>query len=169
MILPMEGNEESGWKPGNPYNFSNASDLEAEPVFSPDGRWIAYQSHESGRNEVYVRPFPGPGGKWRISNGGGALPTWSRTRHELFYGTPSHQIMVAAYTVEADSFHAERPRLWSDKPFELRGGFRPFDLDADGERFALAPVLEAFGDKHDHVTVIFNAFDELRWISPLKR
>jgi hypothetical protein len=58
---------------------------------------IAYSS--SGREEVYVRPFPGPGGKWQVSSGGGNLPTWSRTKGELFYGLNA-QIMVAAFTVK---------------------------------------------------------------------
>ena len=55
------------------------------PAVSPDGRWIAYKSDESGRFEVYVRPFPGPGGKWQISNAGGKLPIWSRNSRELFF------------------------------------------------------------------------------------
>src|SRR5207249_3264593 len=90
------------------------------PTFSPDGRWIAYRSDESGRDETYVRPFPGPGGKWQISTGGGTNPTWSRTRHELFYGTPDQRIMVAPYTVEGDSFRAEKPRLWSEGRYTAR-------------------------------------------------
>jgi Tol biopolymer transport system component len=170
MILPIEGNEESGWRAGKPYSFSKGSFSAVVPMFSPDGRWIAYHSMESGRIEVYVRPFPGPGGQWLISNGGGALPTWSRTRRELYYANPENQIMVAAYTTEGDVFHAEKPRLWSDKPFLLRGGVRAFDLHPDGERFALAPAAEALGGvKHDHVTVIFNVFDELRRIAPATR
>ena len=81
-------------------------------MFSPDGRWLAYVSNETGRSEVYVRPFPGPGGKWQISTGGtGPNITWSRTPHELFYGTPDQHIMVASYTVEGESFRAEKPRL----------------------------------------------------------
>ena len=58
MILPMEGDEVSGWKPGKPYAFLNTAAAESAPSFSPDGRWLAYQSNESGRIEVYVRPFP---------------------------------------------------------------------------------------------------------------
>ena len=60
MILPMEGDEASGWKPGTPTVFLNSPSAEKEPNFSPDGRWLAYQSNETGRNEVYVRPFRGP-------------------------------------------------------------------------------------------------------------
>src|SRR4029453_14348139 len=111
IILPMEGDEASGWKPGKPTVFLSSPFNEREPMFSPDGRGIAYRWDESGREEIYVRPFPGPGGKWQISTGGGTNPTWSRTRHELFYGTTDQQIMVAPYTVEGDSFRAEKPRL----------------------------------------------------------
>ena len=121
LILPMEGDEASGWKPGKPTVFLNSRFDEREPMFSPDGRWIAYQSNESGRNEVYVQPYPGPGGKWQISTGGGVFPTWSRTARELFFGTPTQQIMVAAYDVEGDAFRAEKPRLWSDARYKLRG------------------------------------------------
>jgi serine/threonine-protein kinase len=174
MILPLEGSEASGWRIGKPFSFLHASFSEYGPSFSPDGHWIAYLSYETGRREVYVRPFPGPGGKWQVSNGGGALPTWSRTKHELFYGTPdppNNQIMVAAYTVDGDMFHAEKPRLWSDKRFALRGGPRPFDLHPDGERVAFAPAVEALSgaERHDHVTVIFNVFDELRRLPPPRK
>ena len=139
-------------------------------MFSPDGRWLAYQSNETGRMEVHVRPFPGPGGQWQISTGGGVYPTWSRTKHELFYGTPSGQIMVAAFTVEGDSFRAEKPTLWSDGRFLPRAVNRPFDLHPDGERFALAPAVQTpGGGKQDHVTFIFNFFDELRRLAPTGR
>jgi Tol biopolymer transport system component len=170
LILPMEGDEASGWKAGQPTVFLKSRFNEREPMFSPDGRWIAYQSDESGRDEVYVRSFAGAGGKWQISNGGGVFPVWSRTARELFYGTPTQQIMVSAYDVERDSFRAEKPRLWSDTRYRPRGSLRPFDLHPDGKRFGLAPAAPApAGARQDHVTVIFNVFDELRRIAPVKR
>ena len=174
MILPMEGDEVSGWTPGKATVFLNTPFNEREPMFSPDGRWIPYRSDESGRDEIYVRPFPGPGGKWQISTGGGTNPTWSRTRHELFYGTTDQRIMVAPYTVEGDSFRAEKPRLWSEgrylaRPFRITS-FRSFDLHPDGERFALAPVTETqTAAKQDKLVLIFNFFDELRRLAPVKR
>ena len=67
MILPIDGNEASGWKPGEPTVFLNSRFSESEPMFSPDGRWLAYVTNESGRDEVYVMPFPGPGGRRQIS------------------------------------------------------------------------------------------------------
>src|SRR5262249_32867370 len=69
MILPIEGDETSGWKPGKPTPFLNTSFSETFPMFSPDGRWVAYFSDESGSIELFVRPFPGPGGKWQVSSG----------------------------------------------------------------------------------------------------
>ena len=75
MILPMTGDDESGWKPGTPKAFMAAQSTATEPMFSPDGRWLAYTSNETGRAEVYVRPVPGPGAKSQISTGGGQFPT----------------------------------------------------------------------------------------------
>lgn len=72
MILPVEGDEASGWKPGTPTAFLDSPSEEMQPNFSPDGRWLAYQSNETGRYEVYVRPFRGRGEGWRISTSGGA-------------------------------------------------------------------------------------------------
>ena len=166
MILPMEGDDRSGWKPGKPTVFLNSPTDEGEPMFSPDGRWLAYSSGESGRQEVHVRPFPGPGGTWQISTRGGMNPTWSRTKHELFYAADG-QIMVVDYAVDGDSFRAGKPRLLSDQRHQTRGPNRTFDLHPDGERFVLAPAAPATnGPKLDRVVFQFNFFDELRRIAP---
>ncbi|MFN2447898.1 MAG: TolB family protein, partial [Vicinamibacterales bacterium] len=169
MILPMEGDDASGWQPGTPTVFMNSPFIEGGAMFSPDGRWIAYSSRESGRNEVYVRSFPSPGAKWQISTGGGNSATWSRTKRELFYGL-NGQIMVAAFAVNGDSFRAEPPRLWSEGRYQTRGSNRMFDLHPDGERFALAPVAQtAVGAKPDKAVFIFNFFDELHRIAPVTK
>ena len=136
-------------------------------MFSPDGRWLAYYSNESGRNEVYVRQFPSPGGRWQISSGGGTYPTWSRTKRELFYSL-NGRIMVVPFAVQDDSFRADRPRLWSDGRYLERSGNRGFDLHPDGARFAvaLAPAAQtAGGTIQDKVVFIFNFFDELHRIA----
>ena len=101
-ILRVEGDEASGWKPGTPTVFLNGPSDEQQPRFSPDGRWLAYESWESGVVEIYVRPFPGPGGKSSISTGGGTNAVWSRARHELLYLAPDRRIMVVPYTVAGD-------------------------------------------------------------------
>jgi serine/threonine protein kinase/Tol biopolymer transport system component len=168
MTLPIEGSEKSGWKPGKPKPFVNSAFADAEPAFSPDGRWLAYHSNETGSFEVYVRPFPGPGGKWQISSGGGLDPKWSRNGKELFYRTPDSKIMVATYTTSGDSFHADKPQLWSPGQFTDRGGgIFNFDLHPDGKRFA---VLKTPGTEQtaavNKVNFIFNFFDQLRRIVP---
>jgi Tol biopolymer transport system component len=165
MTLSIEGNEKSGWKPGEPKPFLSSPFIEQSPAFSPDGRWIAYHSTESGSFEVYVRPFPGPGGKWQISTGGGYIPKWSGNGKELFYRTVAdNKIMVVTYTASGGSFHADKPQLWSPGQFTDRGlGNYNFDLHPDGKRFA---VLKAPGTEQtaavNKVSFIFNFFDELR-------
>ena len=164
LTLPMEGDEKTGWKPGEPTPFLNTGFLEVQPAFSPDGRWLAYSSNESEDYEVYVRPFPGPGGKWQISTGGGQYPKWSRNGKELFYRTTESKLMVASYTASGDSFSADKPQLWSPGQFTDRGlGFYNFDLHPDGKRFA---VLKAPGTERDaamnKVNVVLNWFEELK-------
>jgi len=169
LTLAIEGNETSGWKPGAPRPFVNGPFSQRESAFSPDGRWLAYMSNESGSDEVYVRPFPGPGGKWQISAAGGTFPKWSRNGTELFYRTQDSTIMVATYTASGDSFRADRPQLWSPGQFaDLGAGTYAFDLHPDGKRFA---VLKALGTEQaaavNKVNLIFNFLEELRSKLPL--
>jgi serine/threonine-protein kinase len=169
MILPIEGDREPEWKPGKPTVFLSTPFAEQEPMFSPDGRWIAYHSLESGRAEVYVRPFPGPGGKWQISTEGGTFPTWSRTRAEIFYAGPDSRLMVVPYRVEGDVFMADRPRAWSERRFMPRPGLGSFDLHPDGERFVLAAGPENDNAvRQDGLVFIFNFFEELKRLVPTK-
>jgi len=151
-------------RPGKPEPFLATPATETTPMFSPDGRWIAYTSDESGTNEVYVRPFPaGRGGKWQISTGGGLYGLWSGNGRELFYETADARIMVVNYTVDGDSFVPGKPRLWSDRQI-FSPGFSNLALAPDGKRFAVFPMPEAAGPEKGtvHVTFLQNFFDELR-------
>ena len=76
-ILPLEGDETAGWKPGKPSPLVSSPATEAAGAFSPDGRWIAYSMNERGRFEVYVRPYPAGAGLWRVSTNGGTQPIWA--------------------------------------------------------------------------------------------
>jgi len=161
LILPMEGDETSGWKPGKPTVFLATPFIEENAAFSPDGKWLAYDSNESGRFEIYVRPFPGPGGKWQISTAGGDYPTWSRNGKDLFYRTPDQKIMVAAYTTQLDTFRADKPRLLSDEQLtDPAPPSRNFDLHPDSQRFA---VLKASQSETQAGKVVFitNFFEGL--------
>ncbi len=168
LTMTMEGNEKLGWKPGEPRPFlMNSAFSEEWPAFSPDGRWLAYSSDESGTSEIYVTPFPGPGGKWQVSTSGGDFPTWSRNGKELFYRSPNNTIMVAVYTASGDTFRPDKPRLWSPGQFTELAGSPNFDLHPDGQRFAVlkAPAA-AEAAPVNKVTFIFNFFDELRRKAP---
>src|SRR5262249_8248835 len=136
LILPMDGDEAKGWKPGTPTVFLASHFIESEAAFSPDGRSLAYQSDESGKPEVYVRPFPSHEAKRQVSTGGGECPTWSKSGKELFSRTADQRIWIVAYTVQGDSFNHDKARLWSEGTFIDRGPrTRNFDLHPDGQRF----------------------------------
>ncbi len=160
MILPFEGDGASP-RPGSPRPFFSTPFQEQDPEFSPDGRWLAYSSNESGTREVYVRSFPGPGSKWQISSGSGESPRWSRTKPELLYRA-GNQLMVVPYSVIDGSFRAGRPGRWG----ELPPGTTAFDWQRDGERVAfIHPQQETTGRLATRVFV-FNFLDELRRRAP---
>jgi len=133
--------------------------FETSPRFSPDGRWMAYVSSDSGVGEVYVRPFPGPGGRLQISNGGGSEPIWSHTGAELFY-RDGDRMMAVAFTA-APTLTAGRPRLLFEGSY-LRSdtGGAGYDVAADGRFLMVQPVAP------DRVTtsinVVINWFDDLK-------
>lgn len=124
----------------------------------------------TGTSEVYVRTFPGDGGPWQISSGGGGNGVWSQARQEIFYSTPNQQIMVASYRVNGGAFQRDPPRLWSKSRFLVRGGRRSYDLHPDGNRFALAVSPELSESvKRDELVFVFNFFDELRRLVPVAK
>jgi dipeptidyl aminopeptidase/acylaminoacyl peptidase len=165
--LSVDGDEKTGWKFSEPKLFLKNSFF---PAFSPDGRWIAYSSDDSGSWEVYVRPFPGPGAKSQVSTAGGLFPVWSRNRKELLYRSLDGKIMVAKYGVSGGSFNADKPQLWSPGQLIHRGGDPTFDLHPDGKRFAvLKPVGSGEPAPVNKVRFVFNFFDKLRREVPAKK
>ena len=115
--------------------FLNSPANEIDAVLSPNGKWLAYASDESGRSEVYVTAFPGPGGKWQVSNGGGNLPSWSADGKQLYYHS-GDKLMLAAIQ-NADTFEFGAP---SSLPIRLNDLFS-LGPAAPGERFpALKPL-----------------------------
>ncbi|MBZ5609988.1 MAG: serine/threonine-protein kinase [Acidobacteriia bacterium] len=165
MALERDG---EALRAGKPEPFLQTQFNDRDASFSPDGRWIAYASDETGTNEVYVRAFPDKGGKWQISNGSGMLPVWSRNGHELFFRTLDNQVMVATYAVKGDSFVPEKPRVWSEKrltSYTLSAS--NFSLAPDGKRIAaLLPAEGPVSQAQSHVTFLLNFFDEVRRRAP---
>jgi hypothetical protein len=123
-VLSLEGEHK-------PRPFLDSPFLEQWGVFSPDGRWVAYQSEESGHSEVYVRPFPGPGRRVQISTEGGFEPAWSRNGRELFYRTGDKMMVVPLNT--EPHFAAGAPK----ELFEGHYSFADYDVGADGGRFLM--------------------------------
>ena len=162
FALAIGGSEKEGWKPGEPQPLPGGPSWEVSLSFSPDGRWLAYQSDESGDSEIYVRSYPGPGGKWQISNAGGFLPKWSHDGKQLLYRTEDNQIMFVTYTASGDFFHADKPQLWSPGQFSDRLGAANFDLSPDGKRAVVLRVPTSDNLPITKVTFVFNFFDELQ-------
>jgi dipeptidyl aminopeptidase/acylaminoacyl peptidase len=127
-MVPMEDGRK-------PYLFRDVPFSEREATFSPDGRWLAYTSNESGEIRVYVAPFPGPGGKWQVSSGGGISPRWRRDGREIYYLSPDSKIMAADVAAHGSSFEIGTVRtLFEARPY---GVFGRFDVTADGQRFIM--------------------------------
>ena len=132
---------------------------EVTPAFSPDGRWIAYVSDESGRQEVYVQPFPASGGKWQISTSGGNQPVWSRDGRELFYVSPDNKLM-AVDVKTSPGFEAGAPQALFEMRLRSVVG-RRYDVSADGKRFLVNATIGEV--KSNPITLVQN------WAAGLKK
>jgi eukaryotic-like serine/threonine-protein kinase len=129
-------------------------------AISPDGRWMAYVSNESGRYEVYVQPYPGPGGKWQISTDGGMDARWSANGRELAYRNGDKMMAVDITTQPA--FSAGKPKMLFEGPYVLPSpNISYYDVSADGQRFLmLKPVEQA--QAATQIVVVQNWFEELK-------
>ena len=158
-ILPLAG----GRKP-EPLLANNQFD-QANPVFSPDGKYLAYVSNETGRNEVYVTPFGQGSGKWLISTGGGTLPVWARSRKQLFY-RESGNIMGVDVTTQP-VFSASTPRVIVPVAVTapLSNGLENFDVTPDGKHFLVHQQSIEAGQSLQ-INVVLNWIEQLRRLNP---
>ncbi len=132
---------------------------ESAPRFSPDGRWLAYISDESGRWEIYVQPYPGPGGKWLISTEGGTEPVWNPNGRELFYRSGDR--MMAVEIATQSSFSAGKPKvLFEGKYLPTPITFPNYDVAPDGQRFLMLKASEQEAAA-TQINVVLNWFEEL--------
>jgi dipeptidyl aminopeptidase/acylaminoacyl peptidase len=157
-ILPLFGDRK-------PYPFLQSENFnQALPKLSPDGRWLAYYSLESGRPEIYIQTFPKPVGKWQASTGGGIQPRWSRDGKELFYLAPDQSLMAVpvkgASTLEIG---LPKPLFGTHMLGETRTlqGFRhQYDISPDGRFLINVPATE---DANLSITLVQN------WTAGLKK
>jgi Tol biopolymer transport system component len=145
-------------KGGDPTPFLMTSFDESAPVFSPDGKWLAYVSDESGRSEVYVQPYPGPGAKWPISTDGGNEPAWSADGRELYFRHRDQLMAAGIQTTPA--FRSNRPQPVFESRYETIDGARNYDVTPDGKAFVM--IRSEATAEADQVHVVLNWFTELR-------
>jgi serine/threonine-protein kinase len=149
---------------GTPEPYLRSPSFEAYPSFSPDGRWIAYSSNESGAWEIYVRRFPDDGTKTMISVSGGHIPFWLPDGRTLLYENENHRLFVASYSADGGSFKAGPPRAWGRETVGDTGVLANIDVSRDGASvIALMPASGSTDEQTpNHVTLLLNFFDELR-------
>jgi len=153
FALPLSGDR-------MPIPFLNTKFNEGPGQFSPDGRWVAYRSNESGMGEVYVAPFPGPGGRWQISTAGGTNPRWRRDGQEIFYLAPDNRLMAVAVSGKGASFEVGTVKAL----FQTRavpGSRYSYDVSPDGQRFLINTAPEQGASAP--ITVVLN------WSTGLKK
>jgi eukaryotic-like serine/threonine-protein kinase len=123
--------------------------------FSPQSppRWMAYVSDESGRDEVYIRAFPDPQGKWRVSTGGGEFPEWSPDGRELYYVSPQNKLMAVSLKFGIDAVEPAAPRELFGLPGERYMSAYPYAVAPDGKRFLARVTVQ---DANQPLRVILN-------------
>jgi serine/threonine-protein kinase len=159
-LLKMDGDRK-------PEPFLHSRYNEAQPIFSPDGRWIAYVTDESGREEVYVRPYPGPGDLIPISTDGGMEPVWSPDGKVLYYRDVSGNKMMSVSFITEPELHVGKPKvLFEGKYFGGAPWGRNYDIAPDGTRFIMI-TDEGQIVKSTQINVILNWSEELKRLDSL--
>jgi eukaryotic-like serine/threonine-protein kinase len=153
-VLPMSGERQ-------PFPFLQAEFNEQQAQFSPDRKWLAYTSDESGAPEIYVQTFPASGGRWRVSTGGGCQPRWRRDGKELFYIAVDGKLMAVDVKLGA-TFEAGVPKtLFGTRVFSLTDFRNHYAVTADGQRFLINSTIEE--TSATPISVVVN------WTADLKR
>ncbi len=139
---------------------------ERAPTFSPDGRWLVYVSDESGQDEVYVRPYPGPGGEVIVSTGGGKEPVWARDGKDLFYRNGEQMLVVQVGAEPTFSVGTPEPLFESGYDVDISaggiGGNPNYDISPDGQRFVMVRTTVESGRESPTLNIVLNWFEELK-------
>jgi len=178
LVVGVNGGSDIGVvrldQPSGPTPLIEAPDIQANAEISPNGRWLAYESSESGQREIIVRPFPNvDAGRWQISSNGGLRPVWARSGRELFYDGLRDVGMMAVSIGDAATFSYGNPTTL----FATRSGYykspaagRTFDVSPDGQRFLMIKVAtdETSRRSTANMVVVMNWLDDLRQRVPAK-
>jgi serine/threonine-protein kinase len=159
MLLPLQ-------PPRRPHPLIQTMFGERNAEIAPDGRWLAYESNESGREEIYVRPFPDvSGGRWQVSTGGGRMPLWSRNGQELFYGSPDGALMGVRIE-PGPSWHSSTSARILQGHIAYSGFGRAFDVAPDGRRFLM--IRDGGGNEAalQNLVIVQNWLEELKRLVP---
>ena len=156
-MMPVDGDRELRPFLETPFN-------ELAPMFSPNGNWVAYVSDESGRNEVYVVPFPGPGGKRQISTQGGGDPQWARDGRELFYLNDLQMMAVEIETEPDFALGTPTPLFEGGFVYGAQGPIPVYDVSADGQRFLMVGNATSIDSEAapPQINIVLNWFEELK-------
>ena len=139
----------------------NTPAYEGGAQFSPDGRWMAYVSDESGQLQVYVRPYPGPDRKVPVSTQGGTQPVWNRNGRELFY-RDMNKMMVVDVTTSPDLVLSQPRQLFEQRYAFLLRTLTNYDVSADGQRFVMVKDESGSG----RLNVVQNWLEDLKRLVP---
>jgi serine/threonine protein kinase len=145
---------------GKPFPIIQDTWSEKEAQISPDGKWMAYVSNDSGRNQVYITPFPGGGAKWQVSKDGGSSPKWRGDGKELFYLDNSDSIIAVDLTVSGNAIDLGVPRVLF-QAVGIQRDYGPYDVTADGKKFLINSGNIAQGG--EPLTLVQN------WLNAIKK
>jgi serine/threonine-protein kinase len=139
---------------------------ESSPALSPDGKWLAYASDETGRTEVYLRPFPNvDDGKWQVSTNGGQAPLWAHSGRELFYVDADRNMMVVPVPAAGPSQMGARVKLFTlgnDVLLNQNEWYTPFDISPDDKRFLMSRLVSTSGTDASTFLLVENWFEEVK-------
>ena len=158
LTLKLDGQSE-------PQSWLATAFRDSGTAFSPDGKWIVYVSDESGQNEIYVRSFPGPGGRIQVSTDGGNQPLWI-ANGEIFYKQANQMIAVQVQT-EPELIVSRPQKLFEGQYiFGNVGPFASYDVTPDGQQFVMIKAGGATGEARQEIIVVQNWFEELKRLVP---
>ena len=148
VFMRLDSNSKTNWDiwsvptfgDRKPFPVVSTPFLDASPMLSPDGRWVAYNNNESGRMEVYIQPFPSGPGRWQVSTAGGSRPHWRKDGKELYFRTQDDQIMAVDVSSSGDSLQLGTPHSLFKVPM-VSGSSGPYASSNDGQKFVVNMAL----------------------------